>query len=155
VSPVIAVILMVAITVVLAGVLYVWVTSISSPTSTDLETLTASVRQGPGNSTEGCFVLIEKGSGQGVKHQNYVVRIGRTSGNLVTLRWSQDGNNSYPLDTGLRPNDGDYWDSTEIMGFDAPSALVINDGDKIQVYIVNIKTDDVVWIGHFTYTESG
>jgi hypothetical protein len=74
---------------------------------------------------------------------------------LVTLRWSQDGNNSYPLDTGLRPNDGDYWDSTEIMGFDAPSALVINDGDKIQVYIVNIKTDDVVWIGHFTYTESG
>ena len=43
VSPVIAVILMVAITVVLAGVLYVWVTSLADTSSTTTKTLGVSV----------------------------------------------------------------------------------------------------------------
>jgi flagellin-like protein len=151
VSPVIAVILMVAITVVLAGVLYVWVTSLSEPSSNKLETLSATVKQGPGNLTSGCLILIEKGSGESVKHQNYIFRVGKKDGNLITLRWSQDGNISYPLDSGQRTNDGDWWDTKEIMGFDGPAGLEVGEGDVVEVHIVNLETGSVVYFDSFIY----
>jgi len=61
VSPVIAVILMVAITVVLAGVVYVWIQSISSPDNPGLAYVSAKVEGVNGNDWD---VLIQKVEGE-------------------------------------------------------------------------------------------
>jgi hypothetical protein len=56
----------------------------------------------------------------------------------------------------LKTNNGEWWDSSEKIGFDAPPELKaqgIVDGDIIEVYIVNIRTGDVVFKGEFVYRD--
>jgi flagellin-like protein len=153
VSPVIAVILMVAITVVLAGVLYVWVTSLST-TEDEVELIVATLEQGDGNMTTGVLFVLTKGSGESVEIKDYRIRIGEEGKSPITLKWPDDGSSEYNLDSGLKTNDGDWWDATERMGFEAPSTLTgIGDGDKIEVSIINLGTGDVVFTSTFTYRE--
>ncbi len=153
VSPVIAVILMVAITVVLAGVLYVWVTSLSSTEDT-VENIVAQIGQGEGNLTEGSFVIVTKGSGEGVKIADYTIRVGKEGRTLIPLRWPADGNSSYSIDSQQRLDDDKWWDAAETMGFDAPAGLWnIVDGDTIEVKIKNEVSGDIVFSGSFTYRE--
>jgi hypothetical protein len=56
------------------------------------------------------------------------------------------------LDSGEYANDGDFWDATERMGFDAPAGLEgIEDGEVIEVSIVDTKSDVVIYHSKFTY----
>jgi flagellin-like protein len=154
VSPVIAVILMVAITVVLAGVLYVWVTSLST-TEDKVENIVATLDQGDGNMTSGVLFVIQKGSGDSVKIADYRFKVGKEGGSLLTLKWPDDGaTGDYNIDSGLRADDGLWWDATERVGFPAPSGLGnIDDGDTIEVSIINLDSGDVVYTSTFVYRE--
>jgi flagellin-like protein len=160
VSPVIAVILMVAITVVLAGVLYVWVTSLSSTEDT-VENIVATLDQGDGNVSAGVLFTIQKGSGDSIQISDYRFKVGKEGGTLYTLRWPNDGNTTaFNIDSQLKTNDGDWWDATERVGFDSPSALrtlwqnkQLNDGDSIEVSIINLDSGDVVYTNTFTYRD--
>jgi flagellin-like protein len=152
VSPVIAVILMVAITVVLAGVLYVWVTQIAQPPDDDLRQIVASLDQGDGNMTSGCLFTLTKGSGDKVRIEEYSIKVSEEDRSPVTLEWPEDGNSTYTLDSKQYANDGDYWDATERMGFDAPPGLTgIEDGEVIEVSIVHMESDTVVFSSKFNY----
>jgi flagellin-like protein len=72
VSPVIAIILMVAITVVLAGVLYVWVTSLADTTETvDNLQMTANLEVAGGNA----YLNITHGGGPKVTWSDYRVTL--------------------------------------------------------------------------------
>lgn len=151
VSPVIAVILMVAITVVLAGVLYVWVTSLSTTEDT-VETITGTLKQGGGNATEGVFFTLNKGSGKGVEIADYTFRVGEKGKTLIVLKWPADGNSTYSIDSGQKPEDDKWWDAAETVGFDAPTQLEnIGDGSEIEVKIKNEETGQIVFSNTFTY----
>ncbi len=155
VSPVIAVILMVAITVVLAGVLYVWVTGLSgSDDDLELEMITGEVRQGPGNKTVGCLVEIQKSGGKDIRVADYSIKIGKAGRSPISLTWSKDGNTSYDIDSKQRSDDEKWWDSPEIMGFDAPPSLSdLAQGDIIKVSIVKIDGGDIIFAQEFQYSE--
>ena len=152
VSPVIAVILMVAITVVLAGVLYVWAWQIVEPPGNHPDHLVAILEQGEGNRSTGCLFTLTKGSGDKVRIDEYRITVSEKDRSPVTLKWPEDGNNTYSLDSGEYTNDGDFWDATERIGFDAPSNLNgIEDGEGVEVSIVHTKTETVVFSGQFIY----
>ncbi len=156
VSPVIAVILMVAITVVLAGVLYAWVWSLWDHDNGNVEAILATLDQGDGNMTSGCLFTLTKGSGSSVRIRDYTIRVGAEGKSLIALRWPEDGNSSYSIDTKLTPDDGEWWEATERMGFDAPPGLKaqdITDGNTIEVKIKNERTGNVVYTGKFTYRD--
>lgn len=156
VSPVIAVILMVAITVVLAGVLYVWVTGLSgSDDKIELEMVTGDARQGPGNKSVGCLVEIQKSGGRDIRIADYTIKIGKAGMSSISLKWSKDGNTSYDIDSKQRPDDDKWWDSPEIMGFDAPPELseVLSQGDTIVVDIIKIDGGEIIFEQEFQYAE--
>jgi flagellin-like protein len=85
VSPVIAVILMVAITVVLAGVLYVWATDIIQIPVGEPNTFVAILEQGDGNMTSGCLFILTKGSGDKVRIDEYQIKISEEGKSPITL----------------------------------------------------------------------
>ncbi|MCK5560109.1 MAG: type IV pilin [Thermoplasmata archaeon] len=156
VSPVIAVILMVAITVVLAGVLYVWVWSLWDHDNENVETIIATLDQGDGNMTSGCLFTLSKGSGSSVEIRDYTILVGKAGQSPIALRWPEDGNSTYTIDIGLYGDDGLWWDAAETMGFDAPAGLKaqdITDGDTIEVIIKNEKTETIVYTGSFNYRD--
>jgi flagellin-like protein len=153
VSPIVAIILMVAITVVLASVLYLWIENLIEEPNPP-ESIHAELEQGDGNLTEGCLFTLTKGSGDSVKIKDYTIRVGKEGRSLIPLRWPKDGNSSYTIDSGMKSNDEDFWDATETMGFDAPSWLTgIHNGDSIEVIIKNEATGDIVFKRTFIYNE--
>ncbi|MCK5562137.1 MAG: hypothetical protein KAJ51_16175 [Thermoplasmata archaeon] len=126
----------------------------NGPGTNGPEVMVADVRQGEGNLTEGSFVTLTKGSGEGVKIADYTIRVGKEGRTLIPLRWPADGNSSYSIDSQQRLDDDKWWDAAETMGFDAPAGLWnIVDGDTIEVKIKNEVSGDIVFSGSFTYRE--
>ena len=149
------VVVVIIIPIILAGVLYIWVTSLSDPYDNHVETIVADLNQGDGNMTSGCLFTLRKGSGESVLIEDYRFRVwerGRTS---VYLEWPSDGNNTASgIDSSIKNDDELWWDQTEIIGFDAPTGLTgIEDGDRIEVEIINMAYGEVVFSSSFTYRD--
>jgi hypothetical protein len=122
------------------------------------EKLIASLDQGDGNMDEGVLFVLQKGSGSSVKISDYRFKVGEKGDTLFTYKWPNDGNTTaYSIDSGLKSNDGEWWDATERMGFDATDEMKLHsdiiDGDVIEVSIINLDTGDVVYCDEFTYRD--
>jgi hypothetical protein len=117
--------------------------------------INAKLNQGNGNATSGVLFEIKKGSGESVEIADYIFKVCEKGGPLHTLKWPEDGNTTaYSLDSGLKANDGDWWDQTEIIGFDAPPGLTgVIDGDLIEVRIIHINTGNIVYSESFTHRD--
>lgn len=148
-------IIVIIIPIILAGVLYFWVTSLSSPEDTYLETIVADLNQGDGNMDSGCLFTLQKGSGEPVLIEDYWFKVGERGRTSVLLEWPRDGNNTASnIDSSIKTDDELWWDQTEIIGFDAPTRLTgIEDGDRIEVEIINMAHGDVVFSSSFTYND--
>ena len=160
VSPVIAIILMVAITVVLAGVLYVWVQQLAQTGDTGVETLQATVIQGSdSNVTQGDLIVLSKGSGQSVDPEDYLVKYGIEGETLYTLKMEDDiDSGNFTFDSGQGGQDANRWDVGEVVGYewsslDATFRSGIEDQDRVIVKIINRETLKEVWSGSFLYQE--
>ena len=136
VSPVIATILMVAITVVLAGVLYVWASSLAGEsTGGGLDTYTFSHRDANGDmSSDGLddLVHIQMTSGDGLNWANLKVSIvvdgGVSSlcvegGDAATsdCTWDKDGDNIWDVADEITISEGD----TDLCDGTEPCSVVV------------------------------
>ena len=176
VSPVIAIILMVTITVVLAGVLYMWVMSLAE--IQDGPPLHAfSIEDGPNESdTVGCFFLIRADSRVEINprtHTFWVNEEGRSPRRLdFSFRdYSQDSmkrpeggdrNASYRYDEMMKAGrwpdmpteeQNARWNDGEYLGFDMPadsSGINIVNGNKYEVIIKNAQ-DNMILQKTFVY----
>src|SRR5467141_5123722 len=129
VSPVIATILMVAITVVLAAVLYVMVSGLITPVGGNKPLVTfSSVDQSSGNAT-----IAVAGASQSVSPSNYKVnlQIGSTTGTALAMPTLGTGVNNYVTVTVGATNYRIYW--TDIGG-----EKTVNSGDNFRVTGANI-----------------
>ena len=113
VSPVIATILMVAITVVLAGVLYVWASSLAGEsTGGGLDTFTFDDRDAAGTmgeTTDDALVHVQMTQGDGLSYAQLKVSIVVDGGASMTC--STDG--SGDCDIGEAAADDKTWDTSE------------------------------------------
>ncbi len=179
VSPVIAIILMVAITVVLAGVLYLWVTDLAGNQDDAVKPMAFKVYDGAdyGNGV-GCFFYLVAETGVDIDPAKYEYKVahGTDSPRLLDFKdWRYytdehvpgggDRNMSYryddevPLtDTHTGSDPGNYEESnmrmtdTERIGFDIPTqafGVPIVDGDDYWVYI--LLDGQQQWKGKFNY----
>ena len=162
VSPVIAIILMVAITVVLAGVLYMWVISLSND-QPDLELFVGTVEDGTNTDAEhGCFFLIRAGPGINIDPGRYRFYVAEDSMPLKRLDFEV---RSYTNDNMRKPLggdrngtydhtlEGDLWNEGEYIGFDMPTQdmdIDIVDGGVYEVTIRNPQ-QSVVFQKSFVY----
>ena len=129
VSPVIATILMVAITVVLAAVLYVMVSGLITPVGGNKPLVTfSSVDQSSGNAT-----IPVAGASQAVSPSNYKVnlQIGSTTGTALAMPALGTGVNNYVTVTVGATNYRVYW--TDIGG-----EKTVNSGDNFRVTGANV-----------------
>ena len=166
VSPVIAIILMVAITVVLAGVLYMWVMSLSN-TQEEIEMVVATVEDGVNTDhRHGCFFTIRAGMGTNIDPGRYsfsVAEMGYSPKKLdFAIREYRDytpydpesdsGDRNKSYDYGM---DGDMWSDGEYIGFDMPMEdmnIDIQEGYQYEVMVRNSKSA-AVFRGTFVYKE--
>lgn len=115
--------------------------------------IVADLSQGEGNLTSGCLFELIKGSGDGVEIKDFTIKVGKEGGASISLKWPEDGNISYSIDSQQRIDDEKWWDAAETMGFDAPLGLTgINNRDSIEIKIV-YKNDDIVFTKTFMYIE--
>ena len=95
--------------------------------------------------------------GPEIEINKYYFEVGKENQSPLTLRWPEDGNlTSYDINSGLKPDDGDYWGHFEKIGFDISSAfenLNIIDGDIIIVKLVDDETESVLCQDEFRYIE--
>jgi len=172
VSPVIAIILMVAITVVLAGVLYMWVISLAD-TDEDVDIMYFTLDDGDNIDEErGCFFLIRAGKGVNIdpsRYSFYVSEVGYSPQKLdFSLRAYKDDYPYGPDDTTGDRNktydykvEGDLWNDGEYLGFDMPMKNNPNRPMQINiktgVYEVMIKNPKgaQVYSSTFSYTKQG
>jgi FlaG/FlaF family flagellin (archaellin) len=151
---VVVVIIIIIIPMIIAGLLYFWVSDLSSTEEYWSDSIIANLEQGPGNMTSGCLFTLQKGSGEPVKISDYRFKVGERGNSLYTLKWPDDGNTTYSIDSMLRTNDGEWWDATEVIGFDAPPGLTgVEDGDTLEVSIIFLGSSEVVYFGQFTYRD--
>jgi FlaG/FlaF family flagellin (archaellin) len=100
VSPVIAIILMVAITVFFAGVLYIWGGCPKVSDGPRVEAINAKLRQGDGNISNGCLFVLTKGAGNGVYMEDHIIKVCKKGEMPVSLKWPEDGNTTaYNIDS--------------------------------------------------------
>jgi len=132
VSPVIAVILMTAITVVLSGVVFLWASNISdsSGSSLDLNTYEIEVRDDPA----GDRVIISVMRGIENWDQSKVI-ITPVGGYTIIGDMSGMPNQSTAGDEIIL--------STFIDGSGTPASFSVNKGDPVNVKIVNLNTNSV------------
>ena len=168
VSPVIAIILMVAITVVLAGVLYMWVISLAD-TDEGVEIMYFTVEDGTNiNSERGCFFLIKAGKGVDLdpsRYSFYVTEKGFSPHSLdFNKRLYNDADPYGPrLDSGDLngsynwKEEGDLLSDGEYIGFDMPMPdmnIDIQEGNLYEVMIKNPKGERV-YSDTFVYKQQG
>ena len=163
VSPVIAVILMVAITVVLSGVLYVWVTGLSVPPE-KTEYILATLYQGDGNKSSGCLFTLTMNRGS-IEIEDYYFSVGKEDASPKLWTWDGEGNKTsdhpdygYTIDTGRGGSDAKYWAPPETIGFNNPVGSDnelegIVPGDRIVVKIIYAGDNSEVFENKFTYLE--
>lgn len=139
VSPVIAVILMVAITVVLAGVVVLWVTRLSKTEEEAPEILKLDVSIYVTDS--GAYMTIDNNGGGNIKWTNYKITIDGTP-----IKVEDSSNNIY-WENGLckGSNETNVGERETLMSITDPSITSSDVGDTLTVKIINIKTQDVVW----------
>ena len=161
VSPVIAVILMVAITVVLAGVLYVWVTSLSAPSDEEIENIQATLSDGNGNATDGCLFTLEMKKGD-IKIADYYISVGKEDTSPKLWTWDVEGNDTsdhpdygYTIDSGRGGTDATFWSVPEIIGFDNPTGVNrvtgLADNDKVVVKVIRRSDNSEIYVNTFNY----
>jgi hypothetical protein len=131
----------------------VWVSSLSEPENGVVDVITAKLEQGPGNMDSGCLFTLTKMSGEPTRVHDYRFHVSGENGVPVTLKWPEDANMTISIiDSDLKENDERWWDTGELIGFDAPPGLTgIEDGDKIIVEILNIENASIVFSSSFTY----
>ncbi len=118
-----------------------------------IEIMVAELRQGDDNISNGCLFVLTKGAGNRVNMEDYIIRVCKEGEMPVSLKWPEDGNITYDV-TGPPPDE--WWEETESIGFDAPPELQaqnIIDGDIIEVWIVYLKTGEVVFREEFVYRD--
>ena len=134
VSPVIATILMVAITVVLAGVLYVWASSLAGEsTGGGLDTYTFSHRDAAGDMSdagEDALVHVQMTSGDGLNWANLKVSIVVDGGAsklcvegdaTADCRWDWGGDNIWNVGEEITISEG----ATDLCDGTAPCSVVV------------------------------
>ena len=167
VSPVIAIILMVAITVVLAGVLYMWVISLAD-TSEGVSIMHFTVEDGTNkDDTHGCFFLIRAGKGvdlDPMRQSFFVAEKGYSPKKL------DNADREYKLSDPYGPDpdsgdlnttydwtsDGDLWSDQEYIGFDMPKESMDIDPTDGAIYEVLIKNPkgEVIFKDTFVYSQN-
>ena len=178
VSPVIAIILMVAITVVLAGVLYMWVISMAD-TEGDVAIMAFEARDGVNKDEEhGCFFTIRAKQSVDIDPSKYFFYVTETGQSPKALDFGfrdyedqggdeltpvgGDRNKSYRYDDknwkteGMnREATGQMWSDGEYIGFDMPMSSMGMDIVQGREYEVMIKDPNmqVVFEGDFIYQE--
>jgi len=166
VSPVIAIILMVAITVVLAGVLYMWVISLAD-TSEGVSIMHFTVSDGNNkDETHGCFFLIRAGKGVDIdplRHAFFVAEKGYSPQKLDNDDREYKDSHPYgpdPASGDLNTtydwtSDGDLWSDMEYIGFDMPKESMNIDPRDGTIYEVLIKDPkgEVIFRDTFVYSE--
>ena len=176
VSPVIAIILMVAITVVLAGVLYMWVSSLAR-IEEGPDIVAFSLQDGPNESdTVGCFFLVRAEKGIDLnpgKHSFWVTEEGYSPRRLDfsfrdhsqdSMRTPEGGdrNATYRYDERVKegrwpemPSEdrNERWTDGEYLGFDMPCddmGIDVLTGNKYEVMIKN-SNNNILWRDTFVY----
>jgi hypothetical protein len=152
---VILLIVFILIPIIIAGVLFFWVSSFSSSEDYMNESFVGALKQGDGNMTSGCLFEIYKLSGEPIRINNYRFKVSGVTGQPITLQWPDDGNTTaYTIDSGMGGSDSDCWNPVETIGFDAPPGLTgIEDGDKIEVLVLNREYGEVVFSDSFIYQD--
>jgi len=145
VSPVIAVILMVAITVVLAGVLYVWVSGLADTGDDTVEIIPLEAKDAEQNVDDVMFYLKHSG-GDPLDLREYRLLVG-PEGDECEIA----------LTTDIRSLPGSYnstWDNaTKTLSVNnrvylSPSCLAadaVNNGDRINMVLINKDSETRVW----------
>ena len=161
VSPVIAIILMVAITVVLAGVLYMWVISLAD-TDEGVSIMHFSLEDGQNSdTTQGVFFLIRAGKGVDLDpmRQSFFVAEKGNSPKKLDMNW-RDYEQDKPTGGDLSAkydwkDEGDLWSEGEYIGFEMPNqdnmAIEIVDGNIYEVMIKNPR-GEVIFRDTFIYS---
>ena len=129
VSPVIAIILMVAITVVLAGVLYVWVTSLADTGGT-VENLRLDGEVYTDESGQVTKIMLEHRGGDKITWSDYKVTIGGVE--LTAPKASSDNSSATTAEVGQTTQ---WWDTT--------TARTV--GTDYTIKVIDIETDTIVW----------
>ena len=110
-------------------------------------------KQGDGNLSSGCLIEPINVIGPELEIKYFYFEVGKENQSPFILRWPEDGNlTSYDIDSGLKPDDGDYWGHFQKIGFDTSPAFKnqnIDDGDKI----LDDKTNKVICQDDFVYYE--
>jgi len=145
VSPVIAVILMVAITVVLAGVLYVWVTGIADVDGGQPIILPLDVGDANADVQDVMFYIRHDG-GEPTNLRDYIIKAGPVGAECdVSLTEDVRSGSGY---NSTWDNQSKVISVNERVHF-MPSCLGdIEDGDEISVLIVDRDTNHIVWKGN-------
>jgi len=147
VSPVIAVILMVAITVVLAGVVVLWVTRLSQTQEEAPEVLNLEVHlynggtsdEGSSAATDGDYLEFTVLSGS-VKWSNYKITIAGTS--IYGDGTSGDDWTMSPSTTTTTAGETIKFQEGTSSG---PTPIAIDTGETYNIKIINIEQQKVVW----------
>ena len=173
VSPVIAIILMVAITVVLAGVLYMWVISLAD-TDEGVDIMYFEVDDGTNlDNTHGCFFILRGGKGVDIdpsKYSFYISEVGYSPQklNFALREYKEDDPYDPKYESGDRNGtydyrtEGDMWSDGEYIGFDMPMtknnerpmSINIKSGNVYEVMIKNPKNEKV-YADTFVYSIQG
>ena len=137
VSPVIAVILMVAITVVLAGVVFLWAQSFTDDTGGTVETLNIKATATSDGTDNYLIIEVMGGSVDFTKYQVKLTEVGDPT-NSVTF-------DSTDLDVPATTtyNAGDTASFTSTSGTDL--LTLITTGNSMNVKIINIGDNKIVW----------
>ena len=166
VSPVIAIILMVAITVVLAGVLYMWVISLAD-TDEGVDIMYFSLEDGVNKDEKsGCFFLILAGKGVNLDPSRYQFFVSEKGGSPHLLDFNEreykDEDPHVPISNTGDLNKtydwtelGDLWSDGERLGFDMPMEdmnIDIVPGNEYEVMIKNPKGEKI-FNKAFVYSE--
>jgi len=145
VSPVIAVILMVAITVVLAGVLYVWVSNLTKEQPKIGDILQLEVKNADADVNDVLFYLRHQ-SGAPIDLKDYIIQAG-PEGRECAISLTDDVRSSKGLNS--------TWDNTtktisvNQRVYFSPSCIgIVDDGTEIHVLLIDRETNDVVWEGN-------
>jgi hypothetical protein len=149
----------IVILIVSISICYLWIKYIEEIDHESITTgrgLDYTLDQGWGNMTSGVLIVLQKGSGS-VEIDDIRIKVAKKGEAQLTLKWPEDGNTTdYSIDSELRKDDDKWWDTTERIVFDASPELQaqnIVDGDTIEVEIINIETEEVVFSSSFTYRD--
>ncbi|MCK5560367.1 MAG: hypothetical protein KAJ51_07220 [Thermoplasmata archaeon] len=135
---------------------YTWIPTDHPTRPPQLESIVAELEQGDGNMSSGCLFVLIKGKGSSVNIEDYYIKVNKKGQMPITLKWPEDGNITHYSTSSYIVDEYEWWDFYEVMGFDAPPQLRkqnITDGEIIEVKIVHIETNTLVFKDEFIYQD--